>query len=213
MMFSTLGSFNTYILFENSDGLWLAGFEFPWFSHDELAGDPDKQYQLVFYGRMLVNCAGLRQLLGDLVTMRTFCKAMLLIGTYFLVAVLIFSNLEGWNWMDVVYFSIITLMTVAGCWKSHVSVVSFCPLSISAFQKMIFPSDNETSDLVPFLVRTLPRYPKTGLVWKLGTPRLEANQWIIKSPFIVEQELLLMVAIPVFGKIHIHWYHCFFCDF
>jgi hypothetical protein len=80
-----------------------------------LAGDPDKQYQLVFYGRMLVNCAGLRQLLGDLVTMRTFCKAMLLIGTYFLVAVLIFSNLEGWNWMDVVYFSIITLMTVAGC--------------------------------------------------------------------------------------------------
>ena len=57
---------------------------------------------------------GLRQLLGDLVTMRTFCKVMLLIGSYFFVAILIFSNLEGWNWMDVVYFSIITLMTVPG---------------------------------------------------------------------------------------------------
>lgn len=55
---------------------------------------------------------GLQELLGDLVTMRTFCKAMLLIGAYFLIAVLIFSNLEGWDGLDVIYFSIITLMTV-----------------------------------------------------------------------------------------------------
>eukprot|EP00438_Fugacium_kawagutii_P000390 Skav209644 [mRNA] locus=scaffold650:51795:61668:- [translate_table: standard] len=56
--------------------------------------------------------SGLRQLLGDLVTTRTFCsKAVLLIGGYFAVAVAIFSNLEGWTPLDVVYFSIITLMT------------------------------------------------------------------------------------------------------
>jgi len=79
---------------------------------------------------------GLRQLLGDLVTMRTFCKAMLLIGTYFLVAALIFSNLEGWNWMDVVYFSIITLMTVGygdfapKHWASRLTLVFFVLASL-----------------------------------------------------------------------------------
>ena len=38
-------------------------------------------------------------------------KAMLLIGSYFMVAIVIFSNLEGWHPLDVIYFSIITLMT------------------------------------------------------------------------------------------------------
>ena len=57
------------------------------------------------------NVNGLQELLGGLVSTKTFCKAMLIIGIYFLVAILIFSNLEGWDGMDVVYFSIITLMT------------------------------------------------------------------------------------------------------
>ena len=57
------------------------------------------------------NVNGLQELLGGLVTTKTFCKATLIIGIYFLVAILIFSNLEGGDGMDVVYFSIITLMT------------------------------------------------------------------------------------------------------
>lgn len=52
--------------------------------------------------------------MGGLVSVKTFCKAVLLIGIYFGVAVLIFSSLEGWTGLDVVYFSIITLMTVGG---------------------------------------------------------------------------------------------------
>ncbi|CAJ1382456.1 unnamed protein product [Effrenium voratum] len=55
---------------------------------------------------------GLQELLKELVTVRTFCKALLLLGVYFGAAVLIFANLEGWDPVDVVYFSIITLMTV-----------------------------------------------------------------------------------------------------
>eukprot|EP00434_Breviolum_minutum_P032437 symbB.v1.2.028684.t1/scaffold3057.1/size64513/2 len=79
---------------------------------------------------------GLQELLGDLVTMRTFCKAMLLIGAYFLIAVLIFSNLEGWDGLDVIYFSIITLMTVGygdfapKHWGSRLTLVFFVMASL-----------------------------------------------------------------------------------
>lgn len=117
MVFSTCGSFNIYILFESLDGLWVICFEYSWFFNDELGNIPFSS-SFLWQGCWRNHTAGLRQLLGDLVTMRTFCKAMLLMGSYFLVAVVIFSNLEDWNWADVVYFSIITLMTVSGAIKS-----------------------------------------------------------------------------------------------
>ncbi|CAK9066554.1 unnamed protein product [Durusdinium trenchii] len=79
---------------------------------------------------------GLRELMGGLVSVKTFCKAVLLIGIYFGVAVLIFSSLEGWTGLDVVYFSIITLMTVGygdyapKHWGSRLTLVFFVLASL-----------------------------------------------------------------------------------
>ena len=79
---------------------------------------------------------GLQELLRNMVTLRTFFKSCALLGAYFLLAVLIFSNLEGWSWVDCVYFSIITLMTVGygdfapKHWGSRLTLVFFVLISL-----------------------------------------------------------------------------------
>ena len=79
---------------------------------------------------------GLQELLRDMVTLRTFLKSGALLGMYFLLAVIIFSSLEGWNWVDCIYFSIITLMTVGygdfapKHWGSRLTLVFFVLVSL-----------------------------------------------------------------------------------
>lgn len=79
---------------------------------------------------------GLQELLGDLVTLRTFLKALALLGGYLLLAILLFSSLEGWSWVDCVYFAVITLMTVGygdfapKHWGSRLLLVFFVLMSL-----------------------------------------------------------------------------------
>ncbi|CAE7878016.1 Pka-R2 [Symbiodinium microadriaticum] len=79
---------------------------------------------------------GLQELLGDLVTLRTFLKAVALLGGYLLLAILLFSSLEGWSWVDCVYFAVITLMTVGygdfapKHWGSRLLLVFFVLISL-----------------------------------------------------------------------------------
>ena len=79
---------------------------------------------------------GLQELLVGLVTLRTFFKAVALLGAYLAVAVLIFSKLEGWSWVDCVYFAVITLMTVGygdfapKHWGSRLMLVFFVLISL-----------------------------------------------------------------------------------
>lgn len=55
---------------------------------------------------------GLRGLFRSAATLKVFGKFLLVLAVYFGLSILIFSNLEGWNWFDCVYFAVITLMTV-----------------------------------------------------------------------------------------------------
>lgn len=55
---------------------------------------------------------GLKGLCWRSATVKVFGKFLLVLAVYFGLSILIFTNLEQWNWFDCVYFSVITLMTV-----------------------------------------------------------------------------------------------------